>query len=165
MEKRQVYFVYGHIDDNGQLFYIGCGNESRLTNTVSRAPKWCEHKDTYGLAGVVVLHETTDKDGALQIEKQTIERALTGGHPLTNTVYGKHKSRKGFDGVAGFSEIRTVYKGIVYRWLKQVPTDLQERVGKVRLSETLPKDREAALARAKELNAHWDSLFTEMRAA
>jgi len=65
--------------------------------------------------------------------------------------------------VANFRTTTSVYKGTVYQWTMQVPTDLQKRLGKVRLFETLPPDRASALRRAEQLNQQHRALFALLR--
>jgi len=57
----------------------------------------------------------------------------------------------------------SVFKGVTYRWECIVPSDLRARLGKTKLSETLPQDRGEAIKRAIQLNERHKALFTLLR--
>jgi integrase len=59
--------------------------------------------------------------------------------------------------------VQTILNGTVYRWEMIVPNDLRRRLGKVKLSETLPKDRTAAVRRAMQLTSEAKALFAVLR--
>jgi len=65
--------------------------------------------------------------------------------------------------IANLRTTNTVYRGTVYRWELIVPKDLRARMGKVKLSETLPPDRATALRRAEQLNIQHRALFAVLR--
>ncbi len=72
--------VYKHLDNDGNVFYIGCGSVSRAFNKISRTDKWKEKaKNGYTIEVVSIMPKQSARD---------LERKLIHEYGLENLVNG-----------------------------------------------------------------------------
>ncbi len=71
MKRRELKYVYLHLDNSGNVFYVGCGNKARPFNSKSRSEEWKEMaKKGYSVEIVDVL----TRQRALNLEKKLIKK-------------------------------------------------------------------------------------------
>lgn len=77
------FCVYLHIDNNGDIFYVGQGTILRANKRCKgRSRKWQDKaKDGYD---VLIVYDTLSKEEAVYLEKQTILKLRSQNQPLVN---------------------------------------------------------------------------------
>lgn len=88
-KSKNRFYVYYHVDDKGNIFYIGKGYYDRAYQKRSRSKEWenvvSKCKDGYGVCFFVF--GLTDKK-ARDLEKELITEGFKQGLPLVNKTHG-----------------------------------------------------------------------------
>lgn len=89
--------VYKHLDNNGKVFYIGCGHPDRAHNKIARTDIWKGIANKgYSVEIVDVLPELEAKDLERSLIKQYGLENLTNGCNVWNEEEKEHNTKQGF---------------------------------------------------------------------
>lgn len=76
------FYVYIHINSNGDIFYVGEGTNYRYSDKTGRNSEWKKHAD--GGYEYLILYDNLSKIEATKIENKVITQLLKIGCPLVN---------------------------------------------------------------------------------
>lgn len=77
------FLVYLFIDNNGDIYYVGMGNEQRIMDKKNRNNEFLEHYTKHN-SKIVILSKWSTRKIALEIEKMAIWKCQMDGFRLTN---------------------------------------------------------------------------------
>lgn len=77
------YYVYRHIKPNGEVFYIGMGNNKRPYDKYHRSKEWYEVVNSIPFYNIDILHTFDNMEDALELEE-----ILIGYYGRRNTNQG-----------------------------------------------------------------------------
>lgn len=87
MKYPKRYYVYVHLNDKMQPFYVGCGSKKRLWDFKARSKEWTKLAPIE--PHVMIIKQGLSKRAAILLERAMISSYLTFGYVLANKLQHK----------------------------------------------------------------------------
>ena len=124
MYKAGRFLVYLFVDEEGEIYYVGMGDECRIMSKKNRNKKFLEHYTKHN-SKIVILSKWSTRKIALEIEKMAILRCQIKGFRLTNiqgllSFRQLHELRNIPENKEDYTEIQHEYRGLVKEFSDEV---------------------------------------------
>lgn len=120
--KRSDYYVYAHIDPQGNTFYIGKGVKNRAWTKERNNPYWQHYvKKHNGIYHVEILKDGLDENEAYELEADLIRR---NSESLVN--WGNRQPGDAYKGMEQYWSMRKENDQLVARAMRAEETDKEE---------------------------------------